>query len=91
RWGIQVGAFAQQGLAIKALAHALVALAHPHGKIVQLLAPYRRDRYYRARIVNFTEYDAEKACTRLHREHLQCAVVNPGAVQHIAQIAFHPG
>ncbi len=91
RWGIQVGAFAQQGLAIKALAHALVALAHPHGKIVQLLAPYRGDHYYRARIVNFTEHDAEKACTLLHREHVQCAVVNPLAVQHIAQLAQHRG
>lgn len=90
-WGIQVGAFARQGLAIKALAHALVALAHPHGKIVQLIAPYRGDHYYRARIVNFTEHDAEKACTLLHREHVQCAVVNPGAVQHIAQIAQHRG
>jgi D-alanyl-D-alanine carboxypeptidase len=91
RWGIQVGAFAQQGLAVKALAHALVALAHPHGKIVQLLAPYRGDHYYRARIVNFTERDAEKACTRLHREHVQCAVVSPGAAQHIAQVAQHRG
>jgi D-alanyl-D-alanine carboxypeptidase len=80
-WGIQVGAFSQQGLAIKALAHALVALSHPHGKAVQVLGPTRGEHFYRARIINFSERDAEKACSLLHREHAECAVVNPRAQQ----------
>jgi hypothetical protein len=89
RWGIQVGAFAQQAPAIKALAHALTTLSHPRGKVVQVLAPAHNDRYYRARIVNFTERDAEKACTVLHRQHLQCAIVNPLATQQVAENLLH--
>lgn len=80
-WGIQVGAFSQQGMAIKALAHALVALSHPHGKAVQVLGPTHGERFYRARIINFSERDAEKACSLLHREHAQCALVNPRSQQ----------
>jgi D-alanyl-D-alanine carboxypeptidase len=84
-WGIQVGAFSQQSLAIKALAHALVALSHPHGKTVQVLGPTRSDHFYRARIINYSEREAEKACSLLHHEHAQCALVNPRAAQQVAQ------
>ena len=51
-----------------------------------MLAPGHIDKepVFRARIVNFTEREATKACRTLHRKHLQCAVVAPGTVQQAA-------
>ncbi len=86
RWSIQVGAFAQESGAEKAGATALAKLPSLKGKVLQVVAPGHTDkeRYYRARIVSFSERDAEKACRALHRKHLQCAVVGPSAAQSVA-------
>jgi D-alanyl-D-alanine carboxypeptidase len=85
-WSIQVGAFTDAAPARKAAAKALARLPTRRGKATQVLAPGRIDKepVFRARIVNFTEREATKACRTLHRKHLQCAVVAPGSVQQAA-------
>ncbi len=79
RWSIQVGAFAQEGAAEKAAASAYAKLPGARGKVKQVVAPHHGDkeRLYRARITNFSEHEAQKACKALHKKHLQCAVVAP--------------
>ncbi len=85
-WSIQVGAFSDEGPAEKAAAKALARLPAHRGKATLVLAPGHIDKepVFRARIVNFTEREATKACRTLHRKHLQCAVVAPGTVQQAA-------
>ena len=85
-WSIQVGAFTDAAPAEKAAAKALARLPTRRGKATQVLAPGRIDKepVFRARIVNFTEREATKACRTLHRRHLQCAVVAPNTVQQAA-------
>lgn len=86
RWSIQVGAFGEEDAAAKAGRAALSKLPARKGKAVQVLAPGHTDKepVYRARIVSFSEREADKACRALHRKHLQCAVVAPSAVQQAA-------
>ena len=83
RWSIQVGAFAQHGAAEKAGVTALAKLPWK-GRSVEVLTPGHTERYFRARIVSFSERDAEKACRMLHKKHLQCAVIAPGPTQRMA-------
>ncbi|HKW53975.1 MAG TPA: D-alanyl-D-alanine carboxypeptidase family protein [Stellaceae bacterium] len=85
-WSIQVGAFSDEEPAARAAAKALARLPAPRGKSTLVLAPAHIDKepVYRARIVNFTEREATKACRTLHRKHLQCSVVAPGTVQQAA-------
>jgi len=89
-WSIQVGAFAQQTAAEKAGAVALAKLP-AKGRTVQVLSPGQSERYYRARIVSFSERDAERACRALHKKHLQCAVIAPGPTQQMAAAPSHRG
>jgi cell division protein FtsN len=79
RWAIQVGAFSQQGAAQRAAANALAALPSPKGKTAMVVGPNisDKDRFYRARIQNFSDRDAERACQVLHRKHRDCAVIAP--------------
>lgn len=85
-WSIQVGAFGEESAAEKAAAKAFARLPASKGKATQVLAPGHIDKepVFRARIVNFSEREATKACRTLHRKHLQCAVVAPGTVQQAA-------
>jgi D-alanyl-D-alanine carboxypeptidase len=86
RWGIQVGAFAQQSAAEKA-GHAAVSalpIAKGHAVIVTKPGAGEKDRYYRARIGGFSERDAERACQALHKKHRDCSLVAPSAL-HVAQ------
>jgi D-alanyl-D-alanine carboxypeptidase len=85
-WSIQVGAFSDEAPAERAAAKALARLPAPRGKAMEVLAPGHIDKepVFRARIVNFSEREAAKACRALHRKHLQCAVVAPGTVQQAA-------
>ncbi len=85
-WSIQVGAFSEEGAAERAAAKAFARLPAAKGKTTQVLAPAHIDKepLFRARIVNFSEREATKACRTLHRKHLQCAVVAPGTVQQAA-------
>lgn len=93
RWSIQVGAFAQESGAERAGATALAKLPSLKSKVLQVVAPGHTDkeRYYRARIVSFSQRDAEKACRALHRRHLQCAVVGPSAPQSVSASAGSRG
>ena len=80
RWGIQVGAFSQQGAAEKAARAALAALPSAKGHAVSVT----KDKLYRARVSGFSEKDAEKACQALHKKRHECAIVSPSAL-HVAQ------
>jgi D-alanyl-D-alanine carboxypeptidase len=90
-WSVQVGAFAQQSAAEKAATTALGKLPGGKGRMVQVLAPSPSEHYFRARIVNFSEREAEKACRALHKKHLQCAVIAPGPTQQMAANGVHRG
>jgi D-alanyl-D-alanine carboxypeptidase len=86
-WGIQVGAFAQEGAAERAAATAVAKLPVLQAKTVQVLSPGQQgERYYRARLVGFSERDAERTCHALHKKHLQCAVVALGPTQQVAVV-----
>ncbi len=89
-WSIQVGAFAQEAAAEKAAATAIAKLSTARGKTAQVVAPGHTDkeRYFRARILNFSQHDAEKACHLLRKKHVDCAVVAPGASQQQAAARF---
>jgi D-alanyl-D-alanine carboxypeptidase len=91
RWSIQVGAFAQQSAAEKAAATALARLPAGKGRSMQILAPGQSERYFRARIVNFSEREAERACRALHKKHAQCAVIAPGPTQQMAANTMRHG
>jgi D-alanyl-D-alanine carboxypeptidase len=94
QWGIQVGAFAQEGAAEKAAATAVAKLPTLQAKTVQVLGPGQPgygERYYRARLVGFTERDAERTCHALHKKHMQCAVIAPGATQQVAAVTAPRG
>jgi D-alanyl-D-alanine carboxypeptidase len=82
RWGIQVGAFAQQSAAEKAAHAAIAELPSAKGHAISVTKPGEgeKDRYYRARIGGFSEKDAERACQALHKKHHDCAVVAPSAL-----------
>jgi D-alanyl-D-alanine carboxypeptidase len=86
RWSIQVGAFSQKSAAEKAAANALATLHAGKGKSIAVVAPSssEKERYYRARIVNFGEREAEHACQILRKKHRDCAVLAPSSV-HVAQ------
>ncbi len=86
RWSIQVGAFSDEDAAAQAGHTALSKLRARKGKGVQVIAPGHADKepLYRARIVSFSEREADRACRILHRKHLACAVVAPSAVQQAA-------
>ena len=90
-WSVQVGAFAQQGAAEKAAAAALSKLPRSGARVVQVVPPNQSEHYFRARIVNFSERDAEKACRTLHKKHVQCAVIAPGPTQQMAANTAHHG
>jgi len=83
-WGIQIGAFAERPAALRAVKSAFDKLASLKNKVVEILAPTRLDRLYRARIVNFTAKEAERACEELRERHTACSVVPTGAV-HVAE------
>jgi D-alanyl-D-alanine carboxypeptidase len=86
RWSIQIGAFSAEKSAARAGRVALAKLPGGRHKAMQVIAPADSDKepYFRARIVSFSEREAAKACRILHRKHVQCAVVAPGAVQQAA-------
>lgn len=86
-WSIQVGAFAQAAAAERAVTVAMGKVPSIRDKSVQVLTPGQPgagEHYYRARIINFSERDAERACHALHKRHAQCAVIAPSASQQAA-------
>jgi D-alanyl-D-alanine carboxypeptidase len=78
-WGIQVGAYAQQGKAKDAAASA----RHKLGKLVadgEVSIARNKGRHapYRARVIGLPEETAREACRRLSKSHISCAVINAG-------------
>jgi hypothetical protein len=79
-WGIQVGAFANPGLA-RAVAEGARAQAPKELRLAALAlpptAPFGGKVLYRARLVHLSESAASSACTHLNRRQLPCVVVPP--------------
>jgi len=76
RWCIQLGAFRAEAAAEKA-ARIAAALPLARGKPLQLLQPDKgsADQLYRARLLNFSQREAESACAALHKKKIECSVV----------------
>jgi D-alanyl-D-alanine carboxypeptidase len=81
-WSIQVGAFSQHAAAETAAAQSLAKLPSARGRAVRVVVPSRaaKEHVFRARIVNFTEREAQTACRELHHKHKSCAVIAPEAI-----------
>lgn len=78
-WAIQVGAFANPGLA-RAVAEAARAEAPGQLRSAAVALPPTSDggaMLYRARLVNLSASGAANACTNLNRRQLPCVVVQP--------------
>jgi D-alanyl-D-alanine carboxypeptidase len=79
-WGIQVGAFANPGLA-RAVAEGARAQAPDQLRSAALVlpstAPIGGKVLYRARLVHLSASAASNACTHLNRRQLPCVVVPP--------------
>lgn len=78
-WGIQVGAYAQQGKAKEAATNA----RHKLGKLVSdgevsIARGKARHAPYRARLIGLPEDTAREACRRLSKSGISCAVINAG-------------
>jgi D-alanyl-D-alanine carboxypeptidase len=79
-WAIQVGAFANPGLA-RAVAEGARAQAPDQLRsaalLVQPTAPFGSTVLYRARLAHLSASAAANACTRLNQRQLPCVVVRP--------------
>ena len=78
RWSIQLGAFRAETTAEQA-ARTAALLPTAKGKPVQIVAPARadKDRFYRARLLNFSPQEAWSACVALRKKNLECSIVSP--------------
>jgi cell division septation protein DedD len=83
RWSIQLGAFRDETVAMKAARAAAASLGNAKGRSVQIIEPARADkeRLYRARLLNFTPQEAWSACVALHKKKLECSVVPVGSLK----------
>ena len=77
-WSIQLGAFRSAAAAEEAT-RAAAGLPAASGKPVQIVQPSKsgKDHLYRARLLNFTPQDAQRACAALHKKKIECSVVAP--------------
>jgi D-alanyl-D-alanine carboxypeptidase len=78
RWGIQLGAFRLESAAEQA-ARSAAAVPAAKGKPSQIIQPTKggKDRFYRARLLNFTPQEAQSACAALHKKKIECSIVPP--------------
>jgi D-alanyl-D-alanine carboxypeptidase len=78
RWAIQLGSFRAAAAAEEA-ARSASSLPVASGKPMQIVQPARsgKDHFYRARLINFTPQEAQRACTALHKKRVECSVVPP--------------
>jgi D-alanyl-D-alanine carboxypeptidase len=83
RWSIQLGAFRDETIAMKAARAAAASLGNAKGRSVQIVEPARADkeRLYRARLLNFTPQEAWSACVALHKKKIECSVVPVGSLK----------
>jgi D-alanyl-D-alanine carboxypeptidase len=77
-WSIQLGAYRGEAAAEEA-ARTAASLAVTSGKPMQIVQPSKsgKDHLYRARLLNFTQQDAQRACTALHKKKIECSIVPP--------------
>jgi D-alanyl-D-alanine carboxypeptidase len=82
RWAIQVGAFSKRSAAEKAAHAAYGRLTALKDREIAVLSPRKteKERFYRARLVNLSKREADRACSLLHRHRHACAVVAPATV-----------
>ncbi len=82
RWAIQLGAFRVESAAEQAVRSA-AGTGTAKGKPVQIVQPSKsaKDRYYRARLLNFTPQEAQSACAALHKKKLACSILPPAALK----------
>ncbi|MFN3460663.1 MAG: serine hydrolase [Oceanibaculum sp.] len=87
-WGVQVGAFAQEGAARDALSSAR-KLAPTFLKSAQLFIERARPDQkplYRARLLGMTEKEARQACAALKSKKMACVPVPPDAIVSVASL-----
>jgi D-alanyl-D-alanine carboxypeptidase len=75
RWGVQFGDFRAPQAATKAARDA-ATLTSAKGKPVQIVAPGRKDHFYRARLLNLTPREAQGTCAELRRKNIPCSVIS---------------
>jgi len=82
RWAIQLGAYRAESAAEQAVRSA-AGTGATKGKPVQIVQPSKsgKNRWYRARLLNFTAQEAQSACAALRKKKLACSVLSPGAVK----------
>ena len=80
-WAVQVGAFANEGLAssatLAAREHAHEALSVAHASVTPVHQPH--GVLYRARLTGLSRDSATQACERLVRARTNCIIVSPDA------------
>ena len=78
RWAIQLGSFRAEAAAEDA-ARSVSSLPVASGKPMQIVQPSKsgKDHFYRARLLNFTPQEAQRACAALHKKRIECSVVPP--------------
>ena len=80
-WAVQVGAFANEGLASSATSsareHAHDVLASAHTSVTAVHEPH--GMLYRARLTGLSRDSAAQACERLARARTNCIIVSPDA------------
>lgn len=75
-WGVQLGAFAEEGLARRMATQASQQLGtHISGQVAVQAAP-GPNRLFRARVVSLEEQQAHSACVQLRSQGMDCMVVN---------------
>jgi len=75
-WGVQLGAFAEEGLARRMATQASQKLgAYISGQVAVQAVPGQK-RLFRARVVSLEEQQARRACVQLRSQGMDCMVVN---------------
>ena len=77
-WSIQLGAFRAE-VAAEEAARSAASVPVASGKPMQIVQPSKggKDHFYRARLLNFTPQEAQRACAALHKKKIECSVVPP--------------
>jgi D-alanyl-D-alanine carboxypeptidase len=77
-WSIQLGAFRAEAAA-EGAARSAASVPVASGKPMQIVQPSKsgKDHFYRARLLNFTPQEAQRACSALHKKKIECSVVPP--------------
>jgi SPOR domain len=82
RWSIELGAFRVESAAEQA-ARSAGTVPGTRGKPVQIVQPSKggKERFYRARLLNFSPQEAQGACAALRKKKIECAALPPPPVK----------